>query len=808
MRHNPFPALASLVAISSVMAVSPATAQAQQINFSIQPMPLGDALKLYAIQSGDQILMPANLGASVRSAGAVGRLRREEALQHILKGTGFEAVRSDQGVISFRKSAGARPAAASESPATSATVLEEGTGKGLGDIVVTAQKRSESLQRSPAAITAIEGSAIAARGIADLRSIGSSIPSARFNVENNLAQVYIRGVGDGLDNPYIAEAVGMQIDGVYIPRWATGSGLFDVDRLEVLPGPQGTLYGRAAIGGVVNITTRRPTQDFEVSTSAEGGNYGTAHIFGAVNVPVNDQVSMRAAADYNYHDGYNSNGTDSRNSFGGRLSLLGKPNDDITIYLWGVYYENKSRLSPLFYVPGVGNPRNLPEFDSNQVFFYPPNGYPNALTYNRFKSYRFGGQIDLNLGAITVSYIPGYVWNREHSLRTINGFPQRTNIGGTQYSNEFRFSNTDKGQLNWLIGLYQFHNSDPYYWTFGRVVLPFGSFPAESGPWLAGNDFTSKDTQYAAYGQASYSLSDAVRLTVGGRYSWERLKTTDAKAFFPILPNFDQGTLTFNYSDSWSHFDWKLGVEADAGPQSLLYANVQTGFNPGTFGADPASAAQRLKGQKMLGFTVGSKNRFANDKLQANLELFYYRYTDQLINAFNAATGGFLVYNAPRSRMYGAQLDTAYAFSSQTRINFSASYLNARISKFNNGTVNLSGFTLPFSPKLTLIGGFEHSIPLNSGASIKFRADVAYNSGYWAVFDHTPDLRQDSYTKTDLSLTYYSPDEKFDIGVWARNVEDSEIIAAAAGNGRPHPFGGSAYLDAPRTYGVRVNVDF
>ena len=637
------------------------------------------------------------------------------------------------------------------------------------------------------------------------------IPSARVNVENNIAQVFIRGVGDGLDNPYIAESVGMQMNSIYIPRYATSSGLFDLDRLEVLPGPQGTLYGRAAIGGVVNVVARRPTQTFEVNAMAEGGNYGTAHVFGVVNVPLNDNFSVRAAADYNYHDGYNSNGTDNRNSVGGRLSLLGHPSDNLTIYLWGLYYQNKSRLSPLFAVPGVGNLRDLPAFDNSQAFFYPPNGIPFDSTYNRFRTYQLGAQIDLDLGTVTASYIPGFVKNQEHTYRDINGFPQRTDIGGDQYSNELRFSNSAKGKLNWLIGLYQFHNSDPYYFSFGRVVLPFPGNPANTGPWLAGADFTSKDTQYAAYGQGTYSLTDVLRVTVGGRYSWEKLKTDNAQVFFPANPavgDFSKGIITFNYEDSWKKFDWKVGMEADVASNSMLYANVQTGSNPGTFGADAASAGQHIKSAKMLGFTAGSKNRLFDNRFQANMEIFYYRYKDQLINAFDAATGGFIVYNVPRSRMYGVQLETVYAVTSQTRLNLTASYLNAAISKFDNGSVNLSGFTLIYSPKFTLLGGFQQSLPLSSGGSIKFRADSTYSSGYWTDYAHTPDLRQKSYTKTDISLTYYSPDDQFNIGAWIRNVENSTIIAGAAASGRPHPFGGVAYLDAPRTYGIKVNVNF
>ena len=682
---------------------------------------------------------------------------------------------------------------------------EEGSGAQLREIVVTAQKRSESLQKAPVAITAIDSSVLSERGISDISQMSGLVPSARMNIQNNVVQIFVRGIGSGIDLPFVAEAIAMQANGVYTPQQMRASGLFDLERIEVLPGPQGTLYGRSAIGGAVNVVTKRPEHSFGGEASAEAGNYGTAHFSAAVNLPLSADTSIRAAVDYNHHDAYNNNGTDTLNGLGGRLSLLSEPSDNLTIFLWGQAYRNRSRAPSGFYTPLVDNPRdNIPAADAATAFFYPPDGFPLDIASNRQNNYQVGGQVDLELGGTTLTYIPGYTHYKEEMFRSISGFPIHHKFSGEAFSNELRLSNSDSGKVNWLAGLYQFHSRDPYFYTFG--VAQDGT-----GPNLAGNDLVSKVTTYAGFGQATYSLTDTVRLTAGGRYSWAKLSTDNAEVTHPANPaigDFSKAVAVYSYENSWKRFDWKVGAEVDVARNSLLYANVQTGFNPGAFRPDYPRQGTNVDPQKMIGFTAGSKNRVLDNRLQANVEGFYYRYTDQIIQAFNAATGGFDVFNAPRTRMYGVQLDSVLAVTPETQLRLNAAYLNAKIVRFDNGSVNLSGKRLPFSPRWTISGGVDHSIPMNSGAEIRLSVNSAFNSGYFVTFDNNPGIHQGSFTKTDVNLTYVAPDRSFDIGLFARNLEGNDVIAAGAATGRPAPQAGAAYLDAPRTYGIRLRGNF
>jgi iron complex outermembrane recepter protein len=694
----------------------------------------------------------------------------------------------------------AQQATSANTDSATGTAASGDADVGLQEIIVTATKRSQSLQKAPAAITAIGGEALASRGIVDISAASTLVPSARFNIQNNAVQLFIRGAGSAVDTSHIPPSVAMQFNGIYVPRLATRAAFLDVDRIEVLPGPQGTLYGQGAIGGVVNVNTKRPTSEFGSDVSIEGGNYETAHVTAALNVPLSETTSVRGAVDYNHHDSYNSNDTDDQNSIGTRLSLLSKPNDNLTVYLWGGYYQNKYHASPTFYLPLGKNPRDHVSLtDPLQSFFYPPNGSSNRNPNTTSEVYQLGGQIDLNAGGVTVTYIPGFTKYTSQTYNTISGFPLNWRETGKMFSNELRLSNTDSGKLNWLLGFYQFHTHDIHNETFG---LPLGA----TSPILAGYFLPSKQNTLAGFGQLTYSVVDGIRLTAGGRYSWQNLKGLDGRAIHSEFPAFTAIYTPFSYHNSWKRFDWKIGAEADIAPRSMVYANVQTGFNPGTFRSDYPFEGTPIKPQKMLGFTLGSKNQLADNKLQANVEMFYYRYRNQIVQAQQLNFS--LLSNAPRSRMYGVQFDGAYSVASDTQLRLTAAYLKAEITRFDNGTVNLAGFELPFSPEWTISGGIDHSFHFNSGAELKFVANTSYNSGYWLSFQHPVDLHQKSFTKTDMSLTYYFPEKNVDIGLWVRNLEDKDVIAAAAATGMPPPYSGAAFLDAPRTYGVRVHYNF
>ena len=195
----------------------------------------------------------------------------------------------------------------------------------LAEITVTAEKQTENLQKTAAEVTAIPSDVLIEAGITDLRQAQMIVPSVRFQAEGNNTQVFIRGVGANLDFANVEPNVAFNFAGIYLPREATSAAFFDVQQLEVLPGSQGTLYGRSAIGGTINLTPAKPGFNNDGETTLEVGNYAAVHVTTTQNLKLTDNVAVRGAVDYAYNDGFEVTGADSKNDLSLRLSSIINP---------------------------------------------------------------------------------------------------------------------------------------------------------------------------------------------------------------------------------------------------------------------------------------------------------------------------------------------------------------------------------------------------------------------------------------------------------------------------------------------------
>ena len=680
---------------------------------------------------------------------------------------------------------------------------EEPESAALAEIVVTAQKKSESAQRAPAEISVITADELVDRGIDSPRAFENLVPSAKFNVEGNATQLFIRGVGSGVDVPWVPEAVALQLDGVALPRYASSIGLYDLQRVEVLPGPQGTLYGSSSIGGIVNVLTNRPVNTLQSDALLEFGDYGYKHATVVENVPVSPDWSLRGAVNAEYRDGYANNGSDNENALAARLSSLYAPRDTgFSLYLTGNYYLNHYEPSPTQWYPYPnGRAYDFPPTALISAFFYPPAGYPLDQARSRVEIYQLAAQMDWDTGPVTLSYIPGLLrslTNGVSSPRVIAGFPQALDIDLDQFSNEFRLANSRPGPLTWLAGVFQSYMKDPSYDLLG--------------PNLGAYDVTSYQRNYAAFAQGTYSVTPSTRLTLGGRYSKDEVAAgSNSVVIYPIKPTYSQGRAPIAFDQSWNRFDWKAGAEQDLTDNSMLYGNVQTGFNPGTFQAKLPDPSAEIQPQKMLGYTVGVKNLFFDARLKVNVEGFLYNYKDQIIQSIDLATAGSYLYNAPRSQIKGVQVDAALAVTSTFKLYANVGYLDATFSEFTaplqGGTIaNLAGYQLPFAPTASGSVGAQETVPLGGRGSLVFRVDSYITSSYWELFSHAGGVNQPGYTKTDLSGTYHSPDDSWDIGLWAKNLENTAVATAGAQTGDPSPYAAAVFVEPPRTFGVRFHV--
>jgi iron complex outermembrane receptor protein len=666
---------------------------------------------------------------------------------------------------------------------------------GLETITVTARKVTENLQKTPAAVTALSGGLLVTVGAHDLRAVQNLMPSVRFQAENASTEVYIRGVGSTLDLPNIEPPTVVNFDGAYVPREATSVGLFDVARVELLPGPQGTLYGRAALGGTVNVEFNRPSQQLETSAVLELGNDALVHGMVAQNLPVNEKFALRGAFDYVDHDGYQRTGADSSHDYAARLSGRFQPNDDVDLYVWthGARREGDSaNLVRRGYNDGTfdGDPDAFDHDDpwDDRIDPDAPTASPND-----YESLAMGAQLQWHLLGVNVTYIPSYVyldWVGEYWLENIGA---NLSAHYNQFTHELRVANSeDDTRLRWIAGAYTYdvRNSGDFF-TYTNTPQPF---PLAQ---ISDNQLTG----YALFGEATYALTDSLRLVAGLRTSWDRREGRG---------HMIDGT-PYDANQDYQHVDWKIGAEFDAAESVMLYATVQTGYQPGTYNMFPATAGQSnlVDEASMTAYTVGFKSRAFDERLQVNDELFFYDYTDLLVQSFNFNTFLLTTFNASRASIYGNQLDVLFEPVQHGLLNLTVGYLKAEYDEFvvpadiNTGTTrrDFGGYRMQYAPEWTVSAGYQHDFPI--GAShVRARLETRYEDSFWGTFAHNRGTQQQAYLKTDASLTYYGSDDRWSVGLWIRNIENEAVLAATT-TGQLGPYG-DAFIEPPRTFGLRV----
>jgi len=662
---------------------------------------------------------------------------------------------------------------------------------GLQEITVTAEKRSSDTQRTAAAVTAIGGDHLQALGITDNRGFETVIPSAVFKQSGSVTQTFIRGVGSNLSLPAVDPGVSFNVNGVYLPREVGSNPLFDIERVEVLPGPQGTLWGHGAAGGAINVITNAPTRELGGSGLLEVGNYGEVHTTLVGNFPLSDSLAVRAAVDAHRHDGYLSNGGNDDKGIGGRVTVAYNPSNALSVLLYGNYYA----------AGGIG-PVSIttnPFLDPNNHWYAATN--TNGL-FQKIHNYLVNGEINYDLGSVKVTYIPAYLsayvnlsigsGPLARGIPGLGNNPLHQQIEETQNSHELRIANSNPGKLNWVGGLYYDYFTERFLQATPAAVAPFNFTNTTNIPKQA-------NTSYAAFGQATWSLTDWLRLTGGGRISSD-------KKDLPIgYINIGGVQTPISANHTWGKFDWKAGIEADIAPRSMVYLTVQTGGVPGGYAQAPKTPTfdNIVRPEALKSYTAGIKNRFLDNRLEVNNEVFYYDYDNYQVTALLAVAHTNVLLNAQKTKIYGDQLDVRLLLTPQDQIAVSLGLLSAKYTEFvipGNPPATYSGYTALNAPARTLNMSYSHDWTLPNQATLTGLVQSSYNSGEYTNFNHTPGNYQPAFTKTNVSLTYYSPSKSWNVGAYVKNAENSWVLGAVGP--------GFGYLEEPRTYGVRLAATF
>jgi iron complex outermembrane receptor protein len=720
----------------------------------------------------------------------------------------------------------------------------------LEEIVVTAERRAQTLQNTAIAVSALAGTALTDSGVADVSDLTRSVPSVVIApAVGGVPQIYLRGVGTFASNAYAEQSVAFNLDGVYISRPAGANGVFyDIQRVEVLKGPQGTLYGRNASGGALNVLPETPKMDtLSGAATLEIGNYDLRKADAYVNVPLSDKAAMRVSGMVIDRNGYLTDGYNDDKGQAGRLQLLLQPTEDWRVRLSGDYYHRGGKGSAFIQYPFVdsGNPWIGPS-DSRSVAAYYA-GLPAVSAFNPlisnakddgFVDNDFWGahaEITRDFSFATLTIIPAYRQVQE-DYQTYAPGSTRVTSDAKQKSIEARLSSQGESSLTWLAGFYYFSEDV-------QANQDYDSWVTES---IVNSKLTGETV--AAFGQLTYTLTEGMRLTAGGRYTHEE-KSQDSQ-FGTTVFSADEPTMVGRTDDrSWNAATWKVGFDYDLAPHTLFYANVGTGFKAGGFYA--SVGPDTFDPEHLTAYSMGIKSRFWNNRVQINTEVFDYEYRDQQISYLAPTVTGsstnpyapiFVTQNVGRSRIRGFEVEGQWKATAQDLFTAAVQYTDSRYNSFTYNyystfgappsvgcpytnvsagvtpspvapsavySVDCSGKPANNAPRWTVNVGYQHEFSFEDGSSLTAAGDVYFSASYDTSFDYLPQQKQDGYHMSNVRLTYNAASDDWSVTAYVNNIEDEAVVASslqpnqAFGNGLNY-----ASIRAPRTYGVRATIRY
>jgi len=731
---------------------------------------------------------------------------------------------------------------------TSAPALAQGTSvapqatapDNSGDIVVTAQRREQSLLQVPLAISALGGETLQNKGISNSASLATAVPNLQVSSPygNTQPNFSLRGISVANEyNSNQASPVGVYIDDVYIAaRTSHGMGLFDLERVEVLRGPQGTLFGRNTTGGAINFITRAPKLSGENGYVEAGyGNFDTFKAQGAIEATmVEDELGIRVAANYEKGDGQIRNvaagGRDANSvdTLQGRLALRIKPgNGPLDIKIRAYAGRDRGTQAGIHGLTGPDTP--------GQGFF---EVNENRIGDSRTDAWGVAANVALELSPeMTLTSITSYDGGKQNLQQAADGSPLdvldinwRSNF--RQFSEEVRL-NYEGDRLKLVGGGF-------YGWdrtiTDNRFNIGSALAPGVNGGFF--QHYRQSRRSYAAFLQGDYDLTDQLILTLGARYTWDKAKYSDGFAYLfagdvggPDVPlastvpcagvagscAYDPAA-RYEIDGSNKALTGRAALSYTFDGGTLVYASYSRGYRSGAFnggGYTSSIGITYIDPERVNAYEVGVKGRFLDNKLTLSGAGFYYDYSNQQVQDTRPGPVSFLV-NAPKSQVYGAEVEATLRAFPGFVINASGGYLHASYKELTLQGTDLSGNALPFAPRWTATAGFDWTIFDTGTDSVTFSPTVNYFSRqFFSPFNDTDaagtgqinaELQQKGYAKVNASLAWvHGP---IQLRGWVNNAFNRKVYSYGLdlrGAGFPYNFLVPA---TPRTYGVTARFSF
>lgn len=746
-------------------------------------------------------------------------------------------------------------AIAQETEAPAAT--EERQEAYSGEILVTAQRREERVQDIPVAITAFGGAQVEKLGILSLENIAPRVPSFYFGSFGAARpQLYIRGIGTRSFDPGSESSVGVFIDDVYAGR-ASGSfgSLRDIERIEVLRGPQGTLYGRNTIAGAINIISKGPTDYFTADAEAGISNYDGYSLFGAVGGPIaGDKLMFRIAGWTAERDGYQTNlttGTQFQGieNWGGRARLKFAPTDRFSIDLTAEITQDDDKAAfsgfnrgsgPALSLAGVTtppNPRAVFLGRPGRVPIVNPGGNRGSLSFDPYLDRRgetYIGRIEYDADFATLTSISALKKLRIADGRDLEGssldvINQLSNESSRQFTQEFRItSNPDGpasfgGVVDWIVGAFYYRDRSARSDVFrlgNDSVVALLSGSAQVSTALSDYEIDS----YAVFGQATVHVSDKFEVTVGGRYTRDEKRAVqqglNTRPGVPLIA----APFRVDNSAVYTSFDPRLVLTYKFNPDVSVYASYSTGFKSGGFQYVPFSAAQAnvlFQPEDIKTYELGFKSEWLDRRLRLNVAAFHYDYKDLQVSRIVDLGGGAaasLIDNAASSKIYGADVELLVRPGNNFDVSFTYGYLDAKYGTyFTNAAgvaptraTDFSGRALVRAPKHSVNVGAEWRIPTGDDSGFTFRADYSVLDTFFhepgeadPIYGGAVSLsREPSYGLLDLRAAYAVGN--FRITAYVTNATKQEYRRTVLALGSTL----SDFPGEPRIYGVKLGYSF
>lgn len=712
---------------------------------------------------------------------------------------------------------------AASSMASVAAQAQEDGGKGsdpvaLDELVVTAQRKVERITEVPMAISAFSASEIDSAAITDTQNLSMKVPGLVYLASDGFAQPYIRGVGmafaaNGLETP-----VATYIDDVYIQQ-QTGSvtQLVDLERVEVLKGPQGTLYGRNATGGAIVVKTADPTDVLEGRVKVGYGNYDTLKVEGVLNVPLSPTVSARIATQIDErNEGYITNhytgsdlGQHSRKTV--RAKLAWRPSQATEVIASFEAFRGEDTIN--------AHKHGAPNFCTACGVYdlTLPTGFYDVSINNEAPAssdadlgilrvfHDFG---DIELYSVTSYREYVYQGSFDQDFTSANLLNYNTRNASETFEQELRLQSDRTGPLNFAVGAFYERDS-----TDAPATLTGDSF----GGLSPGSQHTYSELEaMAVFGELYYQFSDKWKLTAGGRFNSDRrslevINNADGAVVF--------GTAGFRVAETFSEFTPRAVLAYNDGDVNL-YASYGKGFKSGGFNSVVFTPPDPLQSEILNGFEIGGKFTLADRRVQLNTSIFHYGYDNIQVTFYDPLTSSTFLRNAADSTIYGADFDLMWAATEGLTVGAGLAYLDATFDSFTNGSIyvpadglfvveqtDLSGYALPSAPEFSGYLSLNYVRGLGEGRELRLGTVVNYSSEY----DFLPAAggpleldRQEALTRVNATASYGPIDGRWAFSLWVENLTDERYFNNRLATG----FGDQLTMAAPRMYGAAFEWRF